>query len=123
MHWLEGVSYLLSIKLIRATIETLDGVTRLTCHNCGYDWTPRKPSPVECPCCKTHLFVSEKMQERIKERNSPPEIVPVREIVSDIFTAQCAECEEDAVVKFKGRFLCEVHLLKEMKEGGMLRNV
>ena len=103
----------------------IDGITTLVCHNCGYEWKPKTPSPKECPCCKIHLHVSEKQQKKIQTEREPPVIVEAKEIVSDIFTAQCSEagCESDAIVKFKGKFLCEVHMLKAMKESGMLRDV
>jgi len=112
-------------ELTKATIEVVDEVTYFTCHGCGYRWRPRKQNPVECPCCKVHLRVSQMMADKIKEKNAPAEIQDVKSIMPEFFTATCVfeECEEDAVAKFSGQMLCELHLLRMLKERKVLKDI
>lgn len=114
-------------EIIKAKIEIVDGVRWYICAMCGHKWPPRKPSPKECPACKRHLIITEAMQERMKKRNEMmiPEVVDARDVLPEMFTAACAfpDCKEDAVGKYRGAFLCEIHLLRKMKEGGLLKDI
>lgn len=107
---------------LKASEEIIDGVRWLTCHYCGYRWSPRVKYPRQCPSCKRHIYLSDEMEDKQREKvlKRFPKIADVREVVPDIFTPQCVICGADATVQYKKLFYCGRCVMDKMERDGVI---
>jgi hypothetical protein len=110
------------------TIETETGSKvkppQRECPHCGWTWTPYKPSPKYCPGFKRPLELTEKQKRKLIERTN------IKIEALDFVTARSTLCQECVELSLKGqlqgvppyaigklgdKFLCEKHLIEELK--------
>ena len=108
---------------LKADESIVKGKRVLKCNYCGYEWSPRKATPKQCPQCKRVIIVTNNMAEitRGKILASLPEVGDVKQAVPEYFTPECVRCGKEAEVTYRKNFMCGMCAVEQMKEDGVIK--